>query len=144
MKSLFADWEEIIGNDRVTGRFAQGPEDAAEEIERTEAQEITNDTFVGFPIVVVHVDDAPNIRENQAAQEEPNVSSESTQSPFTVQDEPNESTRATQSSFTTQKGETHQSQKQDNKFKASFSKINEKGRCKKTKITKDDNETVLE
>ncbi|KAH0725670.1 hypothetical protein KY284_001535 [Solanum tuberosum] len=91
---------------------AQGPEDAAEEIERTEAQEITNDTFVGFPIVVVDVDDAPGTRENQAAQEEPNVSTESTQSPFTARDEPNESTRATQSSFTTQKGETHHSQKQ--------------------------------
>ncbi|KAK6803643.1 hypothetical protein RDI58_001427 [Solanum bulbocastanum] len=78
--------------DRVAGRFAQRPEDAIEEIERTEAQGITNDTFVRFPIVVVDVDDAPGTRENQAAQEEPNISNESTQSLFTTPDEPNEST----------------------------------------------------
>uniref|UniRef100_M1DH03 Uncharacterized protein n=1 Tax=Solanum tuberosum TaxID=4113 RepID=M1DH03_SOLTU len=97
---------------RVIGRFAQGPEDVVEEIERVEAQETTNETFMGFPIVIVNVDDAPGTRENQAAQEELNVSTESTQSPFTTQDELNESTGAAQSSFTTQEGETHQSQKQ--------------------------------
>jgi len=121
----------------------QGPEDAVEEIERIEAQEITDGMSVGFPIDVVDVDDASGTREDQAAQEEPNVSTGATQSPFTAQDEPNESTGAAQSSFTTQKGETHQSQKQGNSFKASSSKVNEKGRCKKRKTTEDDNETVL-
>ncbi|KAK4731325.1 hypothetical protein R3W88_024313 [Solanum pinnatisectum] len=95
--SLFTDWEEIFGKDRATREFAEGPEDTVEEIERIEAQEITNGMSVGFPIVVV---------------DEPNVSTGATQSPFTAQDEPNESTGAAQSSFTTQKGETHQSQKQ--------------------------------
>ncbi|KAH0730498.1 hypothetical protein KY289_001686 [Solanum tuberosum] len=113
LNPLFADWEEIFVKVRVIGRFAQGPEDVVEEIERVEAQETTNETFMGFPIVIVNVDDAPGTRENQAAQEELNVSTESTQSPFTTQDELNESTGAAQSSFTTQEGETHQSQKQD-------------------------------
>ncbi|XP_049372455.1 uncharacterized protein LOC125837364 [Solanum verrucosum] len=140
---LFADWEVIFGKDRATGEFAEGPEDAVEEIERIEAQEITDGMSVGFPIDVVDVDDASGTREDQAAQEEPNVSTGATQSPFTTQDEPNESTGAAQSSFTTQKGETHQSQKQGNSFKASSSKVNEKGRCKKRKTTEDDNETVL-
>ncbi|KAG5600254.1 hypothetical protein H5410_031624 [Solanum commersonii] len=140
---LFADWEVIFGKDRATGEFAEGPEDVVEEIERIEAQEITDGMSVGFPIDVVDVDDASGTREDQAAQEEPNVSTGATQSPFTTQDEPNESTGAAQSSFTTQKGETHQSQKQGNSFKASSSKVNEKGRCKKRKTTEDDNETVL-
>ncbi|KAH0707617.1 hypothetical protein KY289_012693 [Solanum tuberosum] len=140
---LFADWEVIFGKDRATGEFAEGPEDAVEEIERIEAQEITDGMSVGFPIDVVDVDDASGTREDQAAQEEPNVSTGATQSPFTTQDEPNESTGAAQSSYTTQKGETHQSQKQGNSFKASSSKVNEKGRCKKRKTTEDDNETVL-
>uniref|UniRef100_M1CB19 RNase H family protein n=1 Tax=Solanum tuberosum TaxID=4113 RepID=M1CB19_SOLTU len=35
---LFADWEEIFGKDRATGKFAEGPEDDVEEIERIEAQ----------------------------------------------------------------------------------------------------------
>ncbi|KAG5574139.1 hypothetical protein H5410_063905 [Solanum commersonii] len=83
------------------------------------------------------------IKRRSSRQEEPNVSTGATQSPFTTQDEPNESTGAAQSSFTTQKGETHQSQKQGNSFKASSSKVNEKGRCKKRKTTEDDNETVL-
>ncbi|KAK6779922.1 hypothetical protein RDI58_022106 [Solanum bulbocastanum] len=48
--------------------------------------------------------DASGTREDQAAQEEPNVSTGATQSPFTTQDKPNESTRAAQNSFTTQKG----------------------------------------
>ncbi|KAG5616407.1 hypothetical protein H5410_016231 [Solanum commersonii] len=97
---------------------------------------------VGFPIDVVDVDDASGTREDQAAQEEPNVSTGATQSPFTTQDEPNESTGAAQSSFTTQKGETHQSQKQGNSFKASSSKVSEKVDAKR-KTTEDDNETVL-
>ncbi|KAH0636006.1 hypothetical protein KY290_036406 [Solanum tuberosum] len=140
---LFADWEEIFSKDRATGEFAEGPEDIVEEIERIEAQEITNGTFVGFPIVVVEVDDVSGTREDQAAEEEPNVSTGATQSPFTAQVEPNESTGAAQSSFTTQKGETHQSQKQGNNFKATSSKVNEKGTCKKRKTVEDDNETVL-
>ncbi|XP_069149374.1 uncharacterized protein [Solanum lycopersicum] len=98
---------------------------------------------VGFPIDVVDIDDASGTRENQAAQEEPNVSTRATQSPFTSQAEPNESTGAAQSSFTATKGETHQSQKKGNCFKASSSKVNEKGRCKKRKTVEDDNETVL-
>ncbi|KAH0633005.1 hypothetical protein KY284_035791 [Solanum tuberosum] len=128
---LFADWEEIFSKDRATGEFAE------------EAQEITNGTSVGFPIVVVEVNDASGTREDQAAQEEPNVSTGATQSPFTAQVEPNESTGAAQSSFTTQKGKTHQSQKQGNNFKATSSKVNEKGTCKKRKTVEDDNETVL-
>ena len=98
---------------------------------------------VRFPIDVVDKDDASGTRENQAAQEEPNVSTGATQSPFTSQAEPNESTGAAQSSFTATKGETHQSQKKGNCFKASSSKVNEKGRCKKRKTVEDDNETVL-
>ncbi|XP_049406263.1 uncharacterized protein LOC125869906 [Solanum stenotomum] len=140
---LFADWKEIFGKDRATGEFAEGQEDTVEEIERIEAQEITNGMSVGFPIVVVEVDDPSDTREDQTAQEEPNVSTGATQSPFTAQVEPNESTGAAQSSFTTQKGETHQSQKQGNNFKASSSKVNEKGRCKKRRTVEDDNETVL-
>ncbi|XP_049399186.1 uncharacterized protein LOC125863076 [Solanum stenotomum] len=140
---LFADWEDIFGKYRATGEFAKGPEDVVQEIERIEALEITNGTSVGFPIDVVDIDDASGTREDQAAQEEPNVSTGATQSPFTAQDEPNESTGAAQSSFTTQKGETRQSQKQGNSFKASSSKVNEKGRCKKRNTTEDDNETVL-
>uniref|UniRef100_A0A3Q7H3Y1 Uncharacterized protein n=1 Tax=Solanum lycopersicum TaxID=4081 RepID=A0A3Q7H3Y1_SOLLC len=97
----------------------------------------------GFPIDVVDIDDASGTRENQAAQEEPNVSTGATQSPFTAQAEPNESTGAAKSSFTATKGETHQSQKKGNCFKASSSKVNEKGRCKKRKTVEDDNETVL-
>ncbi|KAH0644616.1 hypothetical protein KY284_032500 [Solanum tuberosum] len=97
---------------RATGEFAKGPEDVIEEIERIEAQEINNDMSMGFPIVVIDVDDASGKREDQATQEEPNVSTGATQSPFTAQDKPNELTGAVQSSFTTQKGETHQSQKQ--------------------------------
>ncbi|KAG5572168.1 hypothetical protein H5410_061934 [Solanum commersonii] len=87
--------------------------------------------------------DASGTRDDQAAQEEPNVSTGATQSPFTAQDEPNESTGAAQSSFTTQKSETRQSQKQGDSFKASSSKVNEKGRCKKRKTTEDDNDIVL-
>ncbi|KAH0636692.1 hypothetical protein KY289_036607 [Solanum tuberosum] len=139
-------WDDLIkifGKDRATGEFAEGPEDVVETIERIEAQEITDGTSVGFPIDVVDVDDASGTREDQAAQEEPNVSPGAIQSPFTAQDEPNESTGVAQSSFTTQKGETHQSQKQGSSFKASSSKVNEKGRCKKRKTTEDDNETVL-
>ncbi|KAH0693488.1 hypothetical protein KY285_020585 [Solanum tuberosum] len=90
------DWDDLIKvdpNAKATGEFAEGPEDVVEEIERIEAQEITNDTSVGFPIDVVDVDDASGTRKDQAAQEEPNVSTGATQSPFTAQDEPNESTR---------------------------------------------------
>ncbi|KAK4729589.1 hypothetical protein R3W88_022577 [Solanum pinnatisectum] len=97
--SLFADWEEIFGKDRATGEFAEVPEDVVEEIERIEAQKINNGTSVGFLVVVVNVDDASGTREDQATQEEPNVSTGATQSPFTAQDEPNELTGAVQSSF---------------------------------------------
>ncbi|KAK6781954.1 hypothetical protein RDI58_019750 [Solanum bulbocastanum] len=126
---------------RATVEFAEVPEDVVEEIERIEAQEINNGTSVGFPVVVVNVDDASGTREDQATQVDPNVSTGATQSPFIAQDEPNELTGAVQSSFTTQKGETHQSQKQGNNFKASSSKVNEKGRSKKIKTVEDDNET---
>ncbi|KAG5590014.1 hypothetical protein H5410_040528 [Solanum commersonii] len=104
--------KEIFGKDRATGEFAEGPEDVVEEIERIEAQEINNGMSLGFPFVVIDVDDASGKSEDQATQEEPNVSTGATQSPFTAQDEPNELTGAVQSSFTTQKGETHQSHKQ--------------------------------
>ncbi|KAH0649252.1 hypothetical protein KY285_034500 [Solanum tuberosum] len=106
--------KEIFGKDRATGEFAKGPEDVVEEIERIEAQEINNGMSLGFPFVVIDVDDASGKSEDQTTQEEPNVSTGATQSPFTAQDEPNELTGAVQSSFTTQKGETHQSHKQAN------------------------------
>ncbi|KAJ8569612.1 hypothetical protein K7X08_006189 [Anisodus acutangulus] len=111
---LFADWEEIFGKDRATGEFTEGLEDAVEEIERTEAQEVPNDMSLGFPIIVVDEDDASATIEDQAAQEEPNVSTGATQSPFTTQDEPNVSIGAAQSSFngTTQNAGTQQAQKQ--------------------------------
>ena len=55
---LFADWEEIFGKDRAFGEFAEGPEDAVEEIERIESQEITNGMSMGFPIDVVGIENA--------------------------------------------------------------------------------------
>lgn len=89
--------------------------------------------IVGFPIDVVDVDDASGTREDQAAQEEHNVSTGATQRPFTTHDEPNESTGATQSSFTTQKGETHKSQK---RVKHHFLKSIKKVAAKKEKQLK--------
>lgn len=76
---LFADWEEIFGKDRATREFGEGPEDV-EEIERSEAQEGANNMSLGFPTVVVDEDYVTATRENQAAQEEPNVSTGATQS----------------------------------------------------------------
>ncbi|KAJ8530170.1 hypothetical protein K7X08_037005 [Anisodus acutangulus] len=103
-------------------------------MERTEAQELPNDISLGFPIIVVD-EDASATRGDQVAQEEPNVSTGATQSPFTTQDEPNVSTGAAQSSFngTTQNVGTQQAKKQGNNSKASSSEVNEKGRCKKKK-----------
>ncbi|KAK6781956.1 hypothetical protein RDI58_019752 [Solanum bulbocastanum] len=76
-------WDDLI-KDRATGEFAEVLEDVVEEIERIEAQEINNGTSVGFPVVVVDVDDASGTREDQATQEEPNVPTGATQSPFTT------------------------------------------------------------
>lgn len=73
---MFADWEEIFGKDRATGEFAEGPEDAVEEIERTEAQKVANNMSLGFFVFAVDEDDVPATREDQTAQEEPNVSLE--------------------------------------------------------------------
>ncbi|KAH0783038.1 hypothetical protein KY290_002636 [Solanum tuberosum] len=67
---LFVDREEIFGKDKATGEFAEEPEDVVEEIERIEAQEITNGTSVGFSIDVVDVDDVSGTREDKAAQED--------------------------------------------------------------------------
>jgi len=54
---LFKDWEEIFGKDRATGEFAEGPLDATEEIQKSQAPQHSNDMSLGFPIDVDLDDD---------------------------------------------------------------------------------------
>ncbi|KAH0690201.1 hypothetical protein KY290_018443 [Solanum tuberosum] len=60
---LFEDWEEIFGKDRATGEFAEGPLDATEEIQKSQAPQHSNDMSLGFPIDV-DLDDDEEEEEN--------------------------------------------------------------------------------
>ena len=60
---MFEDWEEIFGKDRATGEFAEGPLDATEEIQKSQAPQHSNDMSLGFPIDV-DLDDDEEEEEN--------------------------------------------------------------------------------
>ena len=60
---MFEDWEEIFGMDRETGEFAEGPLDATEEIQKSQAPQHSNDMSLGFPIDV-DLDDDEEEEEN--------------------------------------------------------------------------------
>ncbi|KAH0714625.1 hypothetical protein KY285_007430 [Solanum tuberosum] len=76
--------EEIFHKDGVTEQSVKGPEVGVQEIERIEAQEVTNDMPFEFPIIDVDEDDAPAKKEDQIAQGEPSVSAGATQSSWSA------------------------------------------------------------
>ncbi|KAH0743471.1 hypothetical protein KY290_031464 [Solanum tuberosum] len=53
---LFKEWEEIFGKDRAIGEFAEGPLDATEEIQKSQAPQHSNDMSLGF-LIDVDLDD---------------------------------------------------------------------------------------
>uniref|UniRef100_M0ZK88 RNase H family protein n=1 Tax=Solanum tuberosum TaxID=4113 RepID=M0ZK88_SOLTU len=60
---LFKDWEEIFGKDRATGEFVEGPLDATEEIQKSQAPQHSNDMSLGF-LIDVDLDDDEEEEEN--------------------------------------------------------------------------------
>ena len=47
---MFVDWEEIFGNDRAIGKFAEGPLDAVEDIQRSKSSGLFKNMILIFLI----------------------------------------------------------------------------------------------
>ncbi|XP_060168667.1 uncharacterized protein LOC132599354 isoform X2 [Lycium barbarum] len=131
---LFEDWEEIFGKDRATGEFAEGPEDAFEEIVRSQGQGVSNDRRLGFLIEVDDEDD------EEDARHEPDVAPGEDENAYRPSRASQSADRASESVNT----EHQQNQQQGKNTRSSSSNVNDKERSKKRKRTVEDvNETAL-
>ncbi|KAH0738435.1 hypothetical protein KY290_037144 [Solanum tuberosum] len=159
---LFKDWEEIFGKDRATGEFVEGPLDATEEIQKSQASQHSNDMSLGF-LIDVDLDDDEEEEEN--AYHSSKIGTEEAEN-VTGQDEFATAKDFTEhSSFTGAENVTgpsvfnegenvvgsenehagsRKSHKQCEYSKRSSSNVNEKEKSKKRKkIVEDDSETFL-
>ncbi|XP_059301939.1 uncharacterized protein LOC132053860 [Lycium ferocissimum] len=131
---LFEDWEEIFGKDRGTGEFAEGPEDAFEEIVRSQGQGVSNDRRLGFLIEVDDEDD------EEDARHEPDVAPGEAENAHRPSRASQSADRASQSV----NPEHQQNQQQGKNTRSSSSNVNDKEKSKKRKRTVEDvNETAL-
>ncbi|KAH0696134.1 hypothetical protein KY290_013500 [Solanum tuberosum] len=167
---LFKDWEEIFGKDRATREFVEGPLDATEEIQKSQAPQHSNDMSLGF-LIDVDLDDDDDDDEEEEEEEEENayhnskIGTEEAEN-ATGQDEFGTTEDFTEpSSFTGAENVTgpsifnegenitgsenehvgfRKSHKQGEYSKKSSSNVNEKEKSKKRKkIVEDDSETFL-
>ncbi|KAM3303585.1 hypothetical protein P3S67_014615 [Capsicum chacoense] len=122
---MFEDWEEIFGKDRATGEFAEGPLDAAEEIQRNQCPQLFNVMTLGFPLDVDgdEEDDASH-KPNAATREPENVTGPTA---FTGASE-----NKNAGEFEAEEAGAQQAKKEDEYTRRS-SNVNEKEKCKKRK-----------
>ncbi|KAH0633713.1 hypothetical protein KY284_036499 [Solanum tuberosum] len=142
---LFKDWEEIFGKDRATGEFVEGPLDATEEIQKSQAPQHSNDMSLGF-LIDVDLDDE---EEEENAYHSSKIAKDFTEhSSFTGAENVtgpsvfNEGENVVGSE--NEHAGSRKSHKQGEYSKRSSSNVNEKEKSKKRKkIVEDDSETFL-